>query len=200
MRFFQQRRFFIEKGVAVTTGVIATFFLPTWFTKALATQTTRVVGIRTDEHTAYLPFMQYGKFHKNSLETFDYLARDIRREKIHAMNPLLLDAIWRIQWVLAAEKYEKNNGYVPLDYSPALSDIPMYYLSSGYRTHVTNERVGGADHSQHLSGNAIDGKFEGYSIQAIWQLVANNHSRGGIGKYKNHLHIDGRLKKVQWKK
>lgn len=67
-------------------------------------------------------------------------------------------------------------------------------IVSGYRNPVTNARAGGARHSQHMSGNAIDVDVANMSIEDRKKLISLARARGftGIGVYDNSLHFDMR--------
>lgn len=67
-------------------------------------------------------------------------------------------------------------------------------IVSGYRDKATNTKAGGANHSQHIEGNAIDLDVSGLSKQERIQLIQKASARGftGIGIYKNSIHLDMR--------
>lgn len=72
---------------------------------------------------------------------------------------------------------------------------------SGYRDKATNAKAGGANHSQHIDGNALDIDVSGLSKQDRIRLVqiASAHGFTGIGIYKNSIHVDMRAgKPVVW--
>lgn len=64
--------------------------------------------------------------------------------------------------------------------------------TSGHRTEAHNEHVGGAKHSEHLTGNAIDIPTVGMTEDQIYALIEDLKSRGigGIGVYDGSLHFD----------
>jgi len=63
---------------------------------------------------------------------------------------------------------------------------------SAYRDPETNRRAGGAKHSQHMHGNAIDIDVSGLSKPQRLELIKNASANGftGIGVYNNSLHLD----------
>lgn len=71
-------------------------------------------------------------------------------------------------------------------------------VSSGYRTAVYNDRIGGASQSQHVQGRALDLKPTSNDRGALKRLhAAALKARGerllvGIGVYANFIHIDTR--------
>ena len=72
-------------------------------------------------------------------------------------------------------------------------------INSGYRTVTYNKKVGGATYSQHLYGTAADIRISGVSPKQIAQyaetLLPNT---GGIGIYKNFVHVDVRKNRSRW--
>ncbi len=66
------------------------------------------------------------------------------------------------------------------------------YVTSGYRSHRHNRRVGGARRSQHLHCNAIDFRVPGVSKYALARYVKRLAGRGGVGTYcrNNIVHLD----------
>ena len=75
-------------------------------------------------------------------------------------------------------------------------------VTSGFRDHAHNARVGGAKHSQHLGCNAADIQMIGVSK---WDLAKYFRSRpdvGGVGTYCStaSIHVDtGRRRDWNWK-
>ena len=62
-------------------------------------------------------------------------------------------------------------------------------ITSGFRTLIHNRAVNGAEHSYHLTGDASDIIVAGVSIKELAER-AERIGFGGIGIYKNHLHVD----------
>lgn len=44
-------------------------------------------------------------------------------------------------------------------------------VSSGYRSVLVNEAIGGADNSQHVKGEAADINAKGYTVEALYKLI-----------------------------
>lgn len=72
-------------------------------------------------------------------------------------------------------------------------------INSGYRTNFHNNRIGGAKQSQHLYGTAADIYISGVSPEDIAAYSETLLSgTGGIGIYKNFVHVDVRRNKSRW--
>jgi hypothetical protein len=65
---------------------------------------------------------------------------------------------------------------------------------SGFRDPGTNAKAGGAKHSQHMEGSALDIDVSSLSKEERVKLVKLASARGftGIGIYKNSIHVDMR--------
>ena len=65
-------------------------------------------------------------------------------------------------------------------------------VNSSYRSPADNARVGGAQHSQHMKGNAYDIDVSGMPEAARLRMIAEAKAAGfqGVGVYNNALHFD----------
>lgn len=73
-------------------------------------------------------------------------------------------------------------------------------INSGYRTPTYNKKIGGATYSQHQYGTACDIRITGVKPETIAKYAETLLlETGGIGIYKNFVHIDTRVKKSRWK-
>lgn len=103
-----------------------------------------------------------------------------------------------------------NDGSDPIFISPELVEVLQKIrdhfgkpvnINSGFRTASYNKRkdVGGATYSQHLYGTAADIRISGVSpknIAAYAETLLPN--KGGIGIYKDFVHVDVRDVKSRW--
>ena len=72
-------------------------------------------------------------------------------------------------------------------------------ITSGYRTPSHNKKEGGATYSQHLYGLAADIKISGIKPKDVAAYAEKLlPDRGGIGIYKNFVHVDVRVSKTRW--
>ena len=70
-------------------------------------------------------------------------------------------------------------------------------INSAYRTPEYNRKVGGANKSQHVLGNAADIVVFGYTPTQL-SKIAEQIGFDGIGIYNSFLHVDVRGHKARW--
>jgi hypothetical protein len=67
-------------------------------------------------------------------------------------------------------------------------------ITSAFRTIEWNRKIGGAYHSQHVQGRALDLiPPRGFTVQGFYDLIRANHRElgvTGIGKYRTFVHVD----------
>lgn len=72
-------------------------------------------------------------------------------------------------------------------------------ITSAYRTAAHNKKVGGAARSQHLYGIAADIMVKGVTPGKVAAYADTLlPEKGGIGEYRNFVHIDVRKVKCRW--
>ena len=72
-------------------------------------------------------------------------------------------------------------------------------ITSWYRDPVSNKAAGGVSNSRHLQGDAVDFFVRHLSINETYKRIDAWHgSRGGLGKYATHLHLDLRGHRARW--
>lgn len=75
------------------------------------------------------------------------------------------------------------------------------HINSGYRTETWNKAHNGAAQSQHKYGRAADIHIDGVTPAALAAYVETiMPSTGGIGVYKDFVHVDVRANRARWKK
>lgn len=78
--------------------------------------------------------------------------------------------------------------------------VPLIIVS-GFRCVKHNKNVGGAEKSYHLYGMAADIKGVSLPLQELEIMVEQIHlfNKGGIGIYRNFIHVDVRNNKTRWR-
>ncbi len=72
-------------------------------------------------------------------------------------------------------------------------------INSAYRTPSYNRKIGGVSNSQHTLGTAADIAIQGVTPLDIAVFAeCLMPSGGGIGLYKNFVHIDVRQRRARW--
>ena len=72
-------------------------------------------------------------------------------------------------------------------------------ITSAYRTPSHNQKVGGAENSQHLLGTAADIQIPGVSASTVADY-ADSLGVGGLGRYATFTHVDVRAGHARWSK
>lgn len=106
------------------------------------------------------------------------------------------------------KEFACKDGSDPVFISPELVEVlqkirthfgKAVTINSAYRTPTHNKKEGGATHSQHLYGTAVDIRITGVSPKEVAQYAETLLSgRGGIGIYSNFTHVDVREVKSRW--
>ena len=107
-------------------------------------------------------------FQPASQQKFDFTEDELK--KLKNVNPRVIEQFEKLQ-----KAYGKKIG-----------------IESGYRDPEHNARVGGAKHSQHIKGTALDLDTGHLSREERIKIIKIASAMGfqGIGVYQNNLHID----------
>lgn len=92
-------------------------------------------------------------------------------------------------------KWVANSGCLNAQLRSVLYQVASAYgpvtVNSTCRSRRHNSRVGGARHSHHLSGNAVDFRVHGRSARAVYAFLRSHASVGGLKFYRRgFFHID----------
>ena len=114
---------------------------------------------------------------KRMMKRFNYFCRDWRCNEITNMDPQLICILAKIC---------EESMYVGRVYN--------IEILSGYRTHKTNEMLrrssaAVAKNSFHKVGKALDFRLPNVELASV-MASAKAHALGGLGIYKNFIHID----------
>lgn len=129
-----------------------------------------------------LVYHQNGNYIPQALKKINHYLRDFRCDKVHTIDPALLDILHDLQHAAG-----NPNG--------------TFEVISGYRSPETNHYLrqksrGVAKHSLHMQGMAIDIRLEGTTTRKVRDLSLQM-KRGGTGYYasSDFVHLDtGRVR------
>jgi uncharacterized protein YcbK (DUF882 family) len=87
---------------------------------------------------------------------------------------------------------------------PLRSRFGPVTIISGYRTPGHNRQVGGARRSRHLYDTyprtpGVDLECARLTPEDWYAFLNHRLSRGGLGVYRSHVHLDLRTTKARWK-
>lgn len=178
MRQIHKRREFLGFAVAAATGFIAAPAIAV--PRAPGRRALAFYNLHTGE-SLDLVYWAEGRYLPEATQRIEYLLRDFRNDKVHAIDPKLLDLLTDLRARLN-------------------SDAP-YQVISGYRSPETNAMLrrtseGVATNSLHLEGRAIDLRVPGRALAAV-QREALAMNAGGVGYYprSDFVHVDvGRVR------
>ena len=169
-----RRAFLTRVGIAAA----GTLLLPSTETFARSLSRERRLtlhNLHTDEELSIVCCPQQD-YDRKLLSQFSYFLRDHRSDRVHPMDPALIDLLYAVS-VLTRSRGE-------------------YKIISGYRTPETNHLLrkmshGVAEHSLHMEGKAIDLRMEDVSTRTI-QRTALALQQGGVGYYRaaDFVHLD----------
>lgn len=180
MKRVRTRRNFLRLAATVATGAVAApaFALPLASSRrALAFQ-----NLHTGE-ALNLVYWAEGRYLPAATQRIEYLLRDFRNNKLHTIDPRLLDLLT----VLRAR----------------LDTREPFLVISGYRSPETNAMLhrkseGVATNSLHVQGQAIDIRLADRALDSLHR-AALDAKAGGVGYYphSDFVHVDvGRVR--QW--
>lgn len=175
-----RRRFLGIAGAAAVAGVVgSTFpaeaapFVPT--PRALAFD-----NLHTGERLKTV-YWQDGRYLPDAMHDINWLLRDFRVDRIHPIDPQLLDLLAALH--------------------ARLDTASPFEVISGYRSPETNAMLasttdGVAQNSLHMAGQAIDIRVRGRHLRYV-RAAALSLRRGGVGYYphSDFVHVDtGRVR------
>jgi uncharacterized protein YcbK (DUF882 family) len=129
----------------------------------------------TNEHIEVV-YKKGGDYSPQALQEINYIFRDHRADKIHPIDPALLDYLYDL--------------LIKIDFYGEV------HIISGYRSSETNKKLrkkssGVAVKSLHIQGRALDFRLPEVDTKLL-RGTAIGMKRGGVGYYKklDFIHID----------
>lgn len=112
--------------------------------------------------------------------------------EIWALNDLLKD--WRTGEIKKIDFIVLRDFLKVCAVCSQKNEVLTVNVHSGYRSKETNENLRRnsykvAKNSLHILGKAIDFSIDGMSSKRLAEIV-RTHSHGGVGSYKNFVHLD----------
>jgi len=179
MRQIHKRRDILRLAAAAATGLIAApaiAFPPAPNKRSLAFH-----NLHTGE-SLDLVYWAEGRYLPDATERIEYLLRDFRNDKVHAIDPKLLDLL--------------------TDLRGRLETVAPFQVISGYRSPETNAMLhraseGVATNSLHIEGRAIDIRVPDRALSDLHR-TALAMKAGGVGYYprSDFVHVD--IGRVRW--
>ena len=120
-----------------------------------------------------------GRYDPSALQRLNHLLRDHYSEKVHHMDPRLIDLLSKLQSNFGAHR--------------------PFEVFSAYRSPETNAMLasceeGVAAHSLHMQGMAADIRLTGVGLRSL-RYSAKSLRLGGVGSYRSFVHVDvGRVR------
>lgn len=142
------------------------------------------VGFQFGKQTIFKEVLYWknGQYDSAAYLLLSQLCLDQNALKAIQMDPRLFDLIYATQfWFYQLMGYESH-----------------HLITSAFRTESTNQRVGGALHSQHLMGKALDGRIVGLDLNSYAQML-KSFKAGGVGLYSTHVHWDVGRQSCFWR-
>ena len=157
--------------------------LPGLAVRPLDAAATRALACR-HLHTAERLTVDYysgGVYLPDALDAINHVLRDFRTGEVHAIDPALLDLLYRLHGATGAQR--------------------PFEVISGYRSPATNQMLrqrsnGVASGSLHMQGQAIDIRVADVPLARL-RDTALGLRLGGVGYYRssNFVHVDtGRVR------
>jgi uncharacterized protein YcbK (DUF882 family) len=174
----RRRRFLLQAGAGV--ALLAAGQARLLAASTDAERKLSFVHTHTGERLS-VTYFQAGVYDQAALARVNVLLRDFRTEKVHAIDPQLLDVLYALQCRCSSDE--------------------AFEIISGYRSPATNAMLrsrsrGVAEHSLHMDGRAIDIRLRGQPTRSL-AILARQLSWGGVGYYRvsDFVHVDtGRVR------
>jgi uncharacterized protein YcbK (DUF882 family) len=134
--------------------------------------------LNTGEKGRSIPYYVDGRYQRDALGELNRLLRDWRNDRVHTIDPQLLDTLHRLQQATGSTKpFEVISAYRSPQTNSALAEQSVYR--------------GVARHSLHVDGKAVDVSLPGVQLSQLHR-AALQLKRGGVGYYpgSGFVHVD----------
>lgn len=134
--------------------------------------------LNTGEKGRSIPYYLDGRYQRDALAELNRLLRDWRNDRVHTIDPQLLDTLHQLQKVTGSKKpFEVISAYRSPQTNSALAEQSVYR--------------GVARHSLHVDGKAVDVSLPGVQLSQLHR-AALQLKRGGVGYYpgSGFVHVD----------
>lgn len=166
------RRDFIRSAAVLSAGAL---WMPDQLFGAEESRSLILHNIHTNDYLD-ITYFKNGSYLRDALSHIDKIMVDRRSGDIAAMNPALLDTLYRIQTLSGVQE--------PID------------IICGYRSPQTNSKMaspgsGVAKHSYHTRAMAADINIKGLPLEQL-RRIARGLNTGGVGYYpaSGFVHVD----------
>ncbi len=165
-------------GFAV--GALATLCGVQGTQDAVANGDTRTIAIQHEhtKETATVTFKRNGYYDQNALKELNWLLRDWRLDEQTRMEPKLFDIVWEV--------YREVGSREPIR-------VVSAYRAPGTNAALRRRSRGVAEHSQHMSGKAMDFYLTDVPMSRVRE-VGMRLQAGGVGfypsSYNPFVHLD----------
>jgi uncharacterized protein YcbK (DUF882 family) len=167
------RRNFLGLAAAMATGLVAA---PAIAVPRLPSRRALAFHNLHTGESLDLVYWAEGRYLPDATRRIEYLLRDFRNDKVHAIDPRLLDLLTALR--------------------ARLDTHAPFVVISGYRSPETNAMLhrtteGVATNSLHLQGQAIDIRVPGRSLRSLHRTALALRA-GGVGYYprSDFVHVD----------
>ena len=120
--------------------------------------------------------LEQGTYVPEALRDMSYVLRDHHSDQVKPIDPQLLDLLYTVDQLVGLRN--------------------AFHVLSAYRSPTTNamlrlSHAGGAEHSMHVEGKAVDVRFFGRDLLLVHRLVTALQW-GGVGYYPraSFVHLD----------
>ena len=170
-----KRREILRTGVALAGAAFAPA-VPAWAFAEADVRRLSFLNVHTGEASGEIAYWENGAYAPEALAAVNHSLRDWRNNKVHVIEPRLLDLLTALQGALGTrERIQVISGYRSPETNAML--------------HARSDQVSAT--SLHMQGQAIDIHLPGVALTRL-RDGAQSLAIGGVGYYpvSNFVHVD----------